>query len=215
MNKNYFPILLDITNFKCLVIGGGMISYRKIMNLLEFDAEVTCLSPVFCKKIENLIEQSKINFIKREYQENDVHNYQLVFCATGVPEVEQLIKNDCDKYKILLNVADVPDLCHFIMPATIKKGYLTVSIASQGKSPFFVKHLKDEIANSLNPNLEQISILAAKFREILISNPNLTKEIQDTLIEKFLKTDWPDIINSQGEEEAYKKMKEFFIFAVL
>ena len=30
----YYPLMLDLTHFKCLVVGGGQVAYRKTKSLL-------------------------------------------------------------------------------------------------------------------------------------------------------------------------------------
>ena len=42
---SFFPIYLEMTGRRCLVIGGGAVAERKIANLLEAGAEVTVISP--------------------------------------------------------------------------------------------------------------------------------------------------------------------------
>ena len=46
-NKNaiYFPLLLNIKNYKCLVVGGGKVALRKVISLRDFQAKVTVISP--------------------------------------------------------------------------------------------------------------------------------------------------------------------------
>jgi|tagenome__1003787_1003787.scaffolds.fasta_scaffold19483026_2 precorrin-2 dehydrogenase/sirohydrochlorin ferrochelatase len=42
---NYYPIMLNLTGKKVVVIGGGTVAARKIGTLLEANAEVTVVSP--------------------------------------------------------------------------------------------------------------------------------------------------------------------------
>ncbi|KUJ89569.1 MAG: glutamate-1-semialdehyde-2,1-aminomutase, partial [Thermoanaerobacter thermocopriae] len=43
----YYPIMLNIKNKKCLVVGGGKVALRKILSLVEGEALVTAISPSF------------------------------------------------------------------------------------------------------------------------------------------------------------------------
>ncbi len=55
-NKNsvYFPLLLNITNYPCLVLGGGKVALRKVTSLRDFQVNVTVLAPQICKPLLEL-----------------------------------------------------------------------------------------------------------------------------------------------------------------
>lgn len=202
-NYSYFPILIDLNQFSALVIGGGNIATRKINNLLSFNAEITVLSPKINSEIESLVKQNKIKFIKREYHKNDVENFKLVFCATNNETVNKIVRQDCEKMGILLNVADVPDLCNFIMPATIQRGALTLSIGSQGKAPFFVRETKKKLNNFLSPHTADIVNIANAFREKMIKKGiYYNVEYRENLINDFFEIDFEKIISKSGYDYA-------------
>ena len=48
----FFPVVLNIENKKCLVIGGGKVALRKINKLLKYKARITVIS-------KNIIEEIK------------------------------------------------------------------------------------------------------------------------------------------------------------
>lgn len=209
MNKNnnfsYFPILIDLKQFPVLVIGGGNIAHRKINNLLSFNADITVLSPEINTDIKLLITGNKIKFINREYRENDVENFKLVFCATNNKTVDKLIQKDCKKLGILLNVADVPNLCNFIMPATIQRGALTVSIGSQGKAPFYVRETKKRLNDLLSPYTSDIVNIANAYRDKMIETKiYYNVKARENLINAFFKIDFDNIIRTEGYDIALK-----------
>lgn len=208
----YFPVLIDLSRYPALVIGGGMIAFRKVMNLLEFNGKVTVIAPELCDEINNLYHEKKIDVIKRKYEKGDIKGFKLVFAATGDEEVDKRIYDECLEEKTLLNVADVPELCNFIMPSVIKKGDFSVAISSQGNSPFFVKSMKDKIESSLPENIESITELAGEFRNRLMKeNLYSNEQLRNKLIEKFLRTDWESIINETGIETARQIMNEILL----
>ena len=52
--SGFFPILINLNRFNCLVVGGGKVAYRKVTTLLEFKANITVISPKICKPIIDL-----------------------------------------------------------------------------------------------------------------------------------------------------------------
>ena len=50
----YFPMFLNISGRKCLVVGGGKVALRKVLVLLDFDARVTVVARKISDEIRNL-----------------------------------------------------------------------------------------------------------------------------------------------------------------
>ncbi len=51
----------------------------------------------------------------------------------------------------LRNVADVPELCNFILPAVHREGPITVAVSTGGASPALAKRLRSQIAELVGP----------------------------------------------------------------
>ncbi|MBV8397043.1 MAG: bifunctional precorrin-2 dehydrogenase/sirohydrochlorin ferrochelatase, partial [Actinobacteria bacterium] len=49
------------------------------------------------------------------------------------------------------NVADVPELCNFILPAVHREGPIAVAVSTGGASPALAKRLRDKIAALVRP----------------------------------------------------------------
>ena len=64
----YFPLFIDLKDQSCVVIGGGMVSFRKVRALLEFDASVTVIAPRIGEEIRELshIAHSETPHTKRK-----------------------------------------------------------------------------------------------------------------------------------------------------
>lgn len=205
----YFPILIRLDNKKVLVVGGGNIALRKVEDLLKFGIIPDIISMGITSKLLKIIIHNDIICKLKEFEKSDVLNYDIVLAATNNPDIDKIIAEDCIKNNILLNVADVPELCSFILPSTIKKGNLTISVGSQGESPFFAKAVKENIESQIPEHLEDIAKLAAIFRKLFLENHDYRNSTQrNQLIKEFLKTDWNNLIENSGFDEALKKVNE-------
>lgn len=202
----FFPVLINLQNFPCLVVGGGDVAGRKVLSLLDFNAHVTIVSPKVSKEIENLKKKGSLSIIKTEYDKKYLKGIKIVFCATDNPKINKKVHDDCKQNGILLNVADVPDLCDFILPANVRRGNLTISISSQGKSPFFVKEMKKKLNQIIPPVYEKISELAADYRKQVLSDQFGSKSANHkaNMFRKFTDIDWESVVREKGK----KKSKE-------
>ncbi len=211
MEKQYLPVQIDISEGSVLLVGGGKIAQRKLMYLKDFGAKVVCIAPKILPEIKKMAEIGGITLIEREFRAGDSKGYRYVFAATNNPEADRFIYEDCQKSGALLNVADVPAFCSFILPAYVKRGGVTFSISSGGIAPFFVKHLKDIITDNLPQHFDEIVELAAEFRAILAKDLRYKDEEQrNNLIDKFLDRDWGSIINDYGKDFARAEMSKLF-----
>lgn len=148
----YFPFMIDIQKKDCLVVGGGSVAYRKVLELLEFGAEVTVVAPEICKEIMGLPD---IRVLKKAYETKDVFGRFLVIAATNAEETNRNISKDCQERQILVNAVDIKDACSFIFPAIIKKKDLVVSISTGGNSPAGAAYLKQKIGQSIPAYYEE------------------------------------------------------------
>lgn len=184
----YYPIMLNIANKKCLVVGGGNIAYRKILYLLEFGATVTVLSSSFIDEILELPKSHKVKLVKRNYQKNDVDNYFLVVVATNDKFINKEISDECKKKNILVNVVDDKELSTFIVPSVMRKGDLTISISTNGKSPLLAKRIKEMLDNMFEDDVENLIAELSNVREKLKTIPISMEEkirLYDDIINKY------------------------------
>lgn len=152
----YYPVMLNIKNKKCLVVGGGKVALRKILSLVEGEALVTAISPSFDEGIIELAAKGKVELIKREYQQGDVRGFFVVIAATNDEKVNKLVASDGEKYNVLVNVVDDKDLSSFIVPAIVKRGDLIISISTSGKSPLLSRMIKEKLESIFNDEYEKL-----------------------------------------------------------
>ena len=59
---------------------------------------------------------------------------------------------------MLCNVADVPDLCNFILPAVHREGPIAVAVSTGGASPALAKRLRSQIAQLVSPRHAELAL---------------------------------------------------------
>ena len=171
VDMRYFPICLNIVGRRCIVIGGGRVAARKVESLLEHGGRVTVISPELVDELAELARQDRIETAMRSYREGDLAGAFLVIAATDDPEVQRMVHAEAEKNNILLNVADVPRWCNFILPATVRQGDLSISFSTGGKSPALARKLREEFEGRFGPEYAVLlDMLGAIRKEVLADN---------------------------------------------
>lgn len=158
-----FPINLNLTGRRVLLVGGGRIALRKAEQLLPCGADLTVVAPDVVAEFDHL----GVTVMRREYQPGDVQGFRLVVTATGNLEVDQRIFDECESLGIWVNSADDPERCSFTLPAVHRQGSVMVTVSTGGASPALSSRLRREIASLIGPEFADVAAdLAARRAEV-------------------------------------------------
>ena len=81
----------------------------------------------------------------------------VVIAATDERKVNERVFRDAEKRGMLCNVADVPELCNFILPAVHREGPIAVAVSTGGASPALAKRLRSQIAAFIRPEHAELA----------------------------------------------------------
>jgi siroheme synthase-like protein len=163
----YFSVLLDLTHRHCVMVGGGPIAERRVLSLLESGARVTVISPRVTPALEALAAKGRIALESRSYAEGDLSGAHLVFVATAAREVNLAVAREARERGVWINAADDPAHCTFILPAVVRRGDLTVSVATGGTSPALSRAVRQELETYLTAEYATLAALAGEARREL------------------------------------------------
>lgn len=139
----HFPICLDLAGKRCLVVGAGPEAERKAAALRRAGAQVIA-APRFAP--------------------DDLDGCRLAI-AVDVPLADgEAMSRAAQARGILINVADRPDLCNFIMPAVIERAPMTLAISTGGASPALARRLRETLDAIVPRRLGALAALAGEFR---------------------------------------------------
>ncbi len=154
-----FPVFLKLTNLHTVLVGGGKVGMEKLTALLRNapDARVTVVST---KVSAPLAEFAKgypaVNVIERPFRAADLDDADLVVVATNLPAVNELVRSESRRRRLLVNVADKPELCDFYLGSVVQKGELKIGISTNGKSPTAARRLKEILHEALPEELDEV-----------------------------------------------------------
>jgi siroheme synthase-like protein len=160
MSAAYYMACLDLRGRRCVVVGGGSVGLEKTKGLLACGAEVTVVSPELHAELAAL----DVTVHRRRYRRGDLRGAFLVIAATSDRAVNERVHRDAEARAMLCNVADVPDLCNFILPAVHREGPIAVAVSTGGASPALAKRIRDDVAASLTPRHAELAERLAALR---------------------------------------------------
>ena len=152
-----FPVFLKLNDLHTVLVGAGNVGLEKLTAILNNSpgARVTIIALSVHEDIHVLAAKYKgLQIIQKTFTDGDLNNADLVIAATNDSELNNFIRQSAHDRKLLINVADKPDLCDFYLGAIVQKGDLKIAISTNGKSPTIAKRLKEVLNNSLPDELD-------------------------------------------------------------
>lgn len=143
-DNRFYMACLDLRDRACLVVGAGPVALEKIEGLLFAGAEVTVVAARAIDEVRSLATSGHIDLVEREYEASDLEGRFLAIAATSDTSVNSQVHSDAEAASMLVNVADVPHLCNFILPAVVRTGPVAVAISTAGASPALAQRMKQE-----------------------------------------------------------------------
>lgn len=164
----YYPIFVDLAGRRCVVVGGGRVAERKVDGLLAAGAAVTVVSPALTERLRGWHDAGKIGWRARGYQEGDLDGCEIAFVATGRPRINAAVAREGRERRVWMNAADDPAHCDFILPAVLRRGELSVAIATGGASPALSRLIRDELEAYFDRSYEALARIVAEVRKELL-----------------------------------------------
>jgi len=164
---SFYPVFLNLTGRRCVVIGGGQIAEGKITKLIDSGAEITVISPDATRGIRDAADRGTIKFQERKYRNGDLQDSFLAIAATNDRVVNQEIFEEAEKLGVLLNAVDDPPRCSFIAPSIVKRGPVTLAISTGGTSPALARKLRETLTDSRDLEWVDASDVLSKARQVI------------------------------------------------
>ncbi|MGH7309789.1 MAG: precorrin-2 dehydrogenase/sirohydrochlorin ferrochelatase family protein [Candidatus Rokuibacteriota bacterium] len=163
----YYPIMLDLRGRPVLVVGGGQVAQRKVEGLLAASACVTIVSPTLTADLAALAAQGRVRHEGRCYRPGDLIGFSLAFVAAGDSGLTGLVADEGREHGVWVNAADDPAHCDFVLPAVLRRGPLSVSVATDGASPALAGAVRDALADVVGEAYGPLAELVGEVRREL------------------------------------------------
>lgn len=205
----YYPIFVNLEHKHCLVVGAGGVGKRKIQSLVESGAgQVTIIdtSPAD-SEMEAIIGQDNVVFHCREFDKSDLEGKFLVIACTSNEKVNLFISKLCQERDILCNIADLPEKSSFIVPASVKRGDLTLAISTAGQSPAMAKRIRRELQDAFGDEYAHLLTAMGRIRPLMLNMGLETKE-NTAVFRKLVNSELLDAMKAGDLDSATEILKE-------
>lgn len=196
------PVMLDVENKLCTIIGGGNAAYRKAKTLVANGARVRVISRELSEKFSSL----NIEYIKKEYSFGDAENSFLVIAATDSLELNQKIAEDAKSgnTKLFLS-ADDKENSDLMFSAYTKSGDIKIAVSTGGGYPMLGAKICERLKNECRKYDEINKILSGYRKRILDSK--ISAESKHELMARLISDKMLEI----SDMEEFKKEAERII----
>lgn len=182
----YFPMFMDMTDLKVLVVGGGVIATEKLEKLIGFTHHITVIALRIDSDAQALIDKYTLQASQRAYSTGDIDGFDIVIVATDTQDLHKTIYEESRGSRTLVNSVDNTVYCDFIFPSYVKKGDLTIAFSTGGASPAFAKQIRQHFEKVIPDSVGEFLV---KMKALRITMPKGKERMVyfDTLVTEYFK----------------------------
>ncbi|MEJ5364217.1 MAG: bifunctional precorrin-2 dehydrogenase/sirohydrochlorin ferrochelatase [Desulfosoma sp.] len=151
---SWYPLFLSLTDRVCLVVGGGAVGERKVRKLLEHGARVRLVAEVLSPWLEQARRRETLCYLGPAYCSDHMVGVDLVFAATNDDALNRRIAEDARRRRVWCNMASSPHLGTCLVPASFRRGPLTIAVATEGLSPAVARRIRQNLEEQFGPEWE-------------------------------------------------------------
>ena len=124
-NASRFPLFVDLTGRRCVIVGGGAIAQRRAAVLSRFGAAVTVIAPTWTGGVPEVEWQA------RPYAPGDLRGAFLAVAATDDRQVNRQVGEEARRLGTPVTVGARREECTFFFPAVCEGGGVTAGLISR------------------------------------------------------------------------------------
>jgi siroheme synthase-like protein len=160
----YYPIFVEMTGRRVVVIGGGNVAEGKVAGLLTAGADVTVIAPDLTPALQAQHDARTFQYEAHEYRDGDLDGFEVCFVATDDGAVNAQVAAEGKRRGIWVNAADDPANCDFILPSVVRQGDVVVAASTGGASPALARRLREDLTAFLSEDYAPLASLLAEVR---------------------------------------------------
>jgi precorrin-2 dehydrogenase/sirohydrochlorin ferrochelatase len=120
-----------------------------------------------CAELQDRAAAGEVEALRRDYAPGDLAGARLVIAATDDETVNGAVWQEAGEVGCLANVVDDPARCNFHVPATVRRGALTVAIATGGNAPALARRIRQDLEARFDAAYEPYLALLGELRPVV------------------------------------------------
>ena len=160
----HLPIFLKLRERPAVVVGGGVVAARRAEYLVKAGARVTTFASELSDEFLGLRDLPNFRHEARDPEAKDFGGSAICFVAAEDERLTAVGRAAAKSAGLLVNVADRPELCDFIMPSIVDRSPLTIAISTEGVSPILARMLKARLESLIPAGYGRLARLTGEFR---------------------------------------------------
>ncbi len=139
----YFPMFVDISKKKIVVVGGGKIARRRVETLVKFASDICVVTPELSDGLLQLEQSGKIAVRRKKYEKSDIAGADIVLAATNDSAVNDAVWADCKALGITVNVCSDGNKDDFFFPGVAVKGNVVIGVTASGSDHSLARRVSE------------------------------------------------------------------------
>ena len=133
MEYPWFPMFVDLSEKRVLVVGAGRVAGRRAAALTRFCGRVEVIAPEIGAAAQAEADAGRLTLQRRPFEPGDLAGRDLVLAATDDAALNASIAALCRARGIPVNVSSDKALCDFYFPGIALDGDVAVGITASGR----------------------------------------------------------------------------------
>lgn len=187
--NNLFPVFLKLESLDTLIVGGGHVGLEKLSAILKNSptARITLVARNIQVAIRELAAQYPlVRLEERNFKLWDLWDKDLVMLATDNRVLHESIRKFARSRRLLVNVADTPDLCDFYLGSVVTRGNLKIGVSTNGKSPTISKRIREYLEDALPDDTNELLNNMNKIRDRITGDFNQKVKVLNKITSSWL-----------------------------
>jgi uroporphyrin-III C-methyltransferase/precorrin-2 dehydrogenase/sirohydrochlorin ferrochelatase len=160
-----FPIMLDLAGQAVLVVGGGEAAAAKCRLLAGSGARIRAVDPAPEEALRDLAATGDIVLAVRRFVPGDLDGVRLCYVALDDEAAACVPVAAARARGVLVNAVDRPGLCDFATPAIVRRGPITIAIATGGAAPALARNLRARIETAVPAGFDALATFCGSWRD--------------------------------------------------
>jgi uroporphyrin-III C-methyltransferase/precorrin-2 dehydrogenase/sirohydrochlorin ferrochelatase len=145
-----YPVVLDLTGRRVLVVGGGPVAARRASSAVAAGGRVEVVAPWLCEELASLVADRTVEWHARVYADGDVDGAWFVHSATGDRTTDDAVALAAERARTWCVRADDASASAAWTPAVARSADGVLVAVSGGGDPGRARAIRDAVAAGLD-----------------------------------------------------------------